>query len=148
MKDERDAGLDTPTTQVRFDFKLKDALVFIEKSSNDVEVWVQHVDNYLQLLGGSDSMEVSFVDTLLQGIAQLWFRQKCSVGRRLQSWQMLAVALCDQFNNTTKADQAQSALMNINQGKKESAHDFSLCFDVVLDKILTFDEKWVKNLFV
>ena len=60
----------------------------------------------------------------------------------------LAAALYDRFRNTTKADQAQSALMSIRQDKNESAHDFSLHFEAVLDKIPTYDETWVKNLFV
>ena len=58
------------------------------------------------------------------------------------------MALCDRFSNTTKADQAQSAMISVRQGKNESAHDFSLRFEVVLDKILAYDETWVKNWFV
>ena len=91
---------------MRFGIKPKDPPVFTGKSSDDVEVWVQQVDNYLQLLGGSDSMQVSYVGTLLQGTAQLWFQCECSAGRRPDSWQVLAVALCDRFINTTKTDQA------------------------------------------
>ena len=145
---DRGCGSDAPATQVRFDIKPKDPPVFTGKSSDDVEVWVQQVDNYLQLLGGSDSMQVSYVGTLLQGTAQLWFQRECSAGRRPDSWQVLAVALCDRFSNTTKADQAQSTLMSIRQGKNESAHDFSLRFEAVLDKIPAYDETWVRNLFV
>ena len=133
---------------MRFDIKPKDPPVFTGKSSDDVEVWVQQVDNYLQLLGGSDSMQVSYVGTLLQCTTQLWFQRECSARRRPDSWQDLAVALCDRFSNITKADQAQSALMSGRQGKNESTHDFSLRFGAVLDKILAYDETWVRNLFV
>ena len=38
--------------------------------------------------------------------------------------------------------------MSIRQGKNESAHDFSLRFKAVLDKIPAYDETWVRNLFV
>ena len=58
-------------------------------------------------------MQVSYVGTLLQGTAQLGFQRECSAGRRPDLWQDLAVALCDRFSNTTKADQARSALMSI-----------------------------------
>ena len=88
---------------MRFDIKPKDPPVFTGKSSDDIEVWVQQVDNDLQLLGGSDSMQVSYVGTLLQGTAQLWFQRKCSAGRRSDLWQELGVAACDWFSNTTKA---------------------------------------------
>ena len=63
-------------------------------------------------------------------------------------WEELAAALCGRFRNDTKADQAQSTLMSIRQGKNESAHDFSLRFEAVLDKIPAYDETWVRNLFV
>ena len=74
--------------------------------------------------------------------------EECSAGRRSDSWQVLAVALYNRFSSTTKADQAYSALMSICQGKNESAHDFSLRFEAVLDKIPTYDKTWVRNLFV
>ena len=38
--------------------------------------------------------------------------------------------------------------MSIRQGKNESAHDFSLRFEAVLDKIPAYDESWVRNIFV
>ena len=63
--EEQGCGSDALATQVRFDIKPKDPPVFTGKSSDDVEVWVQQVDNYLQLLRGSDSMQVSYVGTLL-----------------------------------------------------------------------------------
>ena len=81
--------------------------MFTGKSSDDVEVWVQQVDDYLQLLGGSDSIQVSYVGTLIQGTAQLWFQRECSAGRRPDSWEVPTEALCDRFRNTLKADQAQ-----------------------------------------
>ena len=137
-----------PRAQVRFDIKPKDPLVFTGKATDDVEVWVRQVDNYLQLLGGSDAMQVSYVGTLLQGTAQLWFQRECSAGCRPRTWEELAEALCGRFKNDMKADQAQSALMSIRQGKNESAHDFSLRFEAVLDKISAYDETWVRNLFV
>ena len=34
------------------------------------------------------------------------------------------------------------------QGKNESAHDYSLRFEAVLDKIPAYEESWVRNIFV
>ena len=34
------------------------------------------------------------------------------------------------------------------QGKNESAHDYSLHFEAVLDKIPAYEESWVRNIFV
>ena len=106
----RGCGTDSPTAapQIRFDIKPKDPPVFTGKTTDDVEVWVQQVDKYLQLLGGSSSTQVAYVGTLLQSTAQLWFQRECNAGRRPENWHQLAVALCDRFGNTTKADHAQS----------------------------------------
>ena len=43
-----------PPTRIRFDIKPKDPLAYHGKATEDVEVWSQQVDNYLQLLGGDD----------------------------------------------------------------------------------------------
>ena len=52
------------------------------------------------------------------------------------------------FGNDTKTEQAQSQIMSMQQGKNESAHDYELRFETVLEKILCYDESWVQNLFV
>ena len=38
--------------------------------------------------------------------------------------------------------------MAMQQGKNESAHDYALRFETVLEKIPCYDESWVRNLFV
>ena len=65
-----------PPTRIRFDSKPKDPPAYHGKATEDMEVWSQQVDNYLQLLGGDDDMQVAYVGTLLQGAAQLWFQRR------------------------------------------------------------------------
>ena len=137
-----------PPARIRFDIKPKDPPAYHGKATEDVEVWSQQVDNYLQLLGGDDDMQVAYVGTLLQGAAQLWFQRENNAGRRPRTWTQLAESLCDRFGNTTKADYAQSQLSSMRQGKNESAHDYSLRFEAVLDKIPVYEESWVRNIFV
>ena len=149
----RGCGSDTsapaqPPAQIRFDIKPKDPPTYHGKATEDIEVWSQQVDNYLQLLGGDDAMQVAYVGTLLQGAAQLWFQRENNAGRRPRTWTQLAESLCDRFGNTTKADYAQSQLSSMRQGRNESAHDYSLRFEAVLDKILVYEESWVRNIFV
>ena len=38
--------------------------------------------------------------------------------------------------------------MSMQQGRKEMAHDYALQFETVLEKILHYEELWVRNLFV
>ena len=95
------------------------------------------------MLGDDDAMQVAYIGTLLQGAAQLWFQLKNNAGRSPRTWTQLAESLCDRFGNSTIADYAQSQLSFMRQGKKESAHDYSLCFEVVLDKIPVYEESWV-----
>ena len=54
-----------PPAHIRFDIKPKDPPTYHGKATEDVEVWSQQVDNYLQLLGGDDDMQVAYVGTLL-----------------------------------------------------------------------------------
>ena len=93
-------------------------------------------------------MQVAYVGTLLQGATQLWFQRENNAGRRPRTWTQLAESLCNRFGNTTKADYAQSQLSSMRQGKNESAHDYSLRFEAVLDKIPAYEESWVRNIFV
>ena len=70
----RGCGTDSPTpaqppAQIRFDIKPKDPPTYHGKATEDIEVWSQQVDNYLQLRGGNDQMQVAYVGTLLQGAA-------------------------------------------------------------------------------
>ena len=137
-----------PPAQIRFDIKPKDPPAYHGKATENVEVWSQQVDNYLQLLGGDDDTQVAYVGTLLQGAAQLWFQRENNAGRRPRTWTQLAESLCDRFGNPTKADYAQSQLSSMRQGKNESAHDYSLRFEAVLDKIPAYEESWVRNIFI
>ena len=93
-------------------------------------------------------MQVAYVGTLLQGPAQLWFQRENNARRRPRTCKQLAESLCDRFGNPTKADYAQSQLSSMWQGKNESAHDYSLRFEAVLDKIPVYEESWVRNIFV
>ena len=45
-----------PPARIRFDIKPKDPPAYHGKATEDVEVWSQQVDNYVQLLGGNDAM--------------------------------------------------------------------------------------------
>ena len=45
-----------PPACIRFDIKPKDPPAYHGKATEDVEMWSQQVDNYLQLLGGDDAM--------------------------------------------------------------------------------------------
>ena len=48
------------------------------------------------------------------------------------SWARL---LRHRFGNDTKTEQAQSQIMSMQQGKNETAHDYALRFETVLEKI-------------
>ena len=85
---------------------------------------------------------------LLQGAAQYWFQQECDAIRRPGTWVELSQALLAHFGNGTKPEQAQSTIMSMQQRKNETAHDYALGCERVLEKIPHYDESWVRNLFV
>ena len=145
---EEGCGTDVPPAKFDLSVKPRAPPVFSGKPNEDVEIWIQQVDNFLSLIGGPDRMQVAYVANVLQNAAQLWFQRECKAGNRPVDWEDLANMLLNRFGNTTKKEFAQSSLMNIRQGKNESAHEYAMRFEATLDKVEHYDEKWVKNIFV
>ena len=143
-------GCGTEGSPVRFkiDLKPKDPPVFAGKVTDDVDIWVKQVSNFLTIIGGPDHIQVAYVANLLQGAAQHWFQRECDAGRHPRTWRELGQALRHRFGNDTKTEQAQSQIMSMQQGKNETAHDYALRFETVLEKIPQYEESWVRNLFV
>ena len=143
-------GCGTKGSPVRFkiDLKPKDVPVFAGKATDDVDIWVKQVSNFLTIIGGPDHIQVTYVANLLQGAAQHWFQRECDAGRHPRTWRELGQALRHRFGNDTKTEQAQSQIMSMQQGKNETAHDYALRFETVLEKIPNYEESWVRNLFV
>ena len=147
---DRTEGCGTATPAAGFDISLKpkDPPTFAGKPNEDVEVWVQQVENFLLLIGGSDPMQVAYIANLLHGPAQLWFQRECKGGNRPENWDCLSHMLLERFGNVTKKEFAQSSLMNIRQGKNETAHDYAMRFEATLNKVAQYDQTWVKNIFI
>ena len=143
-------GCGTEGSPVRFkiDLKPKDPPAFAGKGTEDIDIWVKQVSNFLTIIGGPDHIQVAYVANLLQGAAQHWFQRECDAGRHPRTWRELGQALRHRFGNDTKTEQAQSQIMSMQQGKNETAHDYALRFETVLEKIPCYDESWVRNLFV
>ena len=123
----RPEGCGTEGSPVRFkiDLKPKDPPVFSGKGTEDVEIWVKQVSNFLTIIGGPDHIQVAYVANLLQGAAQHWFQRECDAGRHPRTWRELGQALRHRFGNDTKTEQAQSQIMSMQQGKSETAHDYA-----------------------
>ena len=141
-------GTEGSPVYFKIDLKPKDPPVFSGKGTEDVEIWVKQVSNFLTIIGGPDHIQVAYVANLLQGAAQHWFQRECDAGRHPRTWRELGQALRHRFGNDTKTEQAQSQIMSMQQGKNETAHDYALRFETVLEKIPCYEESWVRNLFV
>ena len=100
------------------------------------------------LIEGSDHIQVAYVANLLQEAAEHWFLHECDSSRHPGRWTDLRRALIAHFGNDTKPEQAQSTLIFMQHGKTESAHDYALRFETVLEKIPHYDESWVRKLFI
>ncbi len=142
-----DQNQDEPTGRFNLSIKPRDPPFFSGKAHEDVDEWIQQVENFLFLIGGSPQMQVAYAANLLQKDAQRWYNRELREQRQPSTWRQLADALIGRFSNTTK-EYAQSALTNMEQGKNKSAHEFAMRFEAVLDKIPHYDQAWVKNLFV
>ena len=60
-----------------------------------------------------------------------------------KDWATFADQLIRRFKNTSKADAAMAALINIKQRKEESTHDFICRFEAEMDKVDSYDEAWL-----
>ena len=103
-------------------------------------MWVGQVSNFFRLVGGPPQKQVAYASTLLQGTAQAWWQRKVKAKEDPTDWQTFADQLIRRFRNTSKADAAMAALMNIKQRKEESTHDFIYRLEAELDKVDTYDE--------
>ena len=86
--------------------------------------------------------------TLLQGTAQTWWQWQVAAWEEPRDWATFIDQLIRHFRNTSKADAAMAALMNIKQRKEESTHDFIYRFEAELDQVDTYDEAWVLKMFI
>ena len=64
-------GCGTEGSPVRFkiDLKPKDPPVFAGKGTDDLDIWVKQISNFLTIIGGPDHIQVAYVANLLQGVA-------------------------------------------------------------------------------
>ena len=108
-------GCGTEGSPIRFkiDLKPKNPSIFAGKGTDDVDVWVKQVSNFLTIIGGPDHIQVAYVANLLQGAAQHWFQRECDAGHRPRTWKALGRALRQRFGNDTKTEQAQAQIMSM-----------------------------------
>ena len=85
---------------------------------------------------------------LVSGEAQSWFQWECDVGRGPNRWVELDQALLKRFGNDTKLEHAKSTLLSIQLGKHETFYYYALCSKIVPEKMLHYEEPWVRNLFI
>ena len=62
-------GTEGSPIHFKIDLKPKDPPVFAGKRTDDVDIWVKQVSNFLTIIGGPDHIQVAYVANLLQGAA-------------------------------------------------------------------------------
>ena len=60
----------------------------------------------------------------------------------------LEYTLIKRFDNSSKEQTALASLLHIKQHDSESVHAYALRFEQALDQISSFNEQWVKNIFI
>ena len=128
--------------------KPRDPPTFSGRTQDDPEVWVGQVSNFFRLVGGPPQKQVAYASTLLQGTAQTWWQRKVRAWEDPKDWATFADQLICRFKNTSKADAAMAALMNIKQRKEESTHDFICRFEAEMDKVEAYNESWLLKMFI
>ena len=110
---------------------------------------MNQVRTHLHLLGGSTDQQIAYVATLLTGAAQLWWQRYLKQhGGPPLTVEELEYALIKRFGNSSKEQTAMASLLHIKQHDNESVHAYALRFEQALDQVSSFDEQWIKNIFI
>ena len=110
---------------------------------------MNQVRTHLRLLGESTDQQIAYVVTLFIGAAQLWWQRYVKQhGGPPLIMEDLEYALIKGFGNSSKEQTAMASLLHIKQNVNESVHAYALRFEQTLDQVSSFDEQWIKNIFI
>ena len=130
--------------------KPKDPPVFHGRATDDIDMWLAKVGDFLYLTEANDRQQVAYAATLLQDAAADWWMAllKERHGIRPTDFPEMAGLLQRRFGSTTRVDRARADLRNIKQGQAETVRSYSTRFEALLSKLPSYDAEWAKTQFI
>ena len=98
-------------------------------------------------MGSTSQQEVSYASTYLRNAALEWWNLYIKQEGYPNSWKIMSQALVKRFGSPLRAQKAQAELMKIQQGKR-TIRDYTQEFQTLLDRLTSYDENWMINIFI
>ena len=128
----------------------KEPPAFRGELNEDLTAWLSQMRDYCHLIRTSDTQNVSYAVTLLQGHARIWWDSflRNSGGRRPANLAELERAMRERFLSPMAEDHARIALWSIGQRQGESVHGYAARFQNLLQRLSTYDEVDTRQRFI
>ena len=130
-------------------WRLKEPPAYTGAASDAVYVWTSLVRQYFVSMQGSPQQEVDFAANFLRSTAHEWYLryEKRNGNRPPRDWPTFQQALLDRFGSNIRAQEAQSRLMNISQGKR-AVREYTSEFETLIGRMTTQDEATWLNVYI
>ena len=127
----------------------KEPPIYTGAATDDVYLWTSLVRQYFVFMHGTTQQEVAFAATLLRGAAHEWYLsyERRNGNKPPRDWPTMMQALLERFGSNIRAQEAQSKLMNISQGKR-IVREYTSEFETLLGRLTTRDEATWLNVYI
>lgn len=100
-------------------------------------------------MGGSQSMQVSYVVALLTGVTRDHWDNVVNLrgGLRLGSILELEALMVERFRHTCRHTENLHKILIMRQGKR-SVHEYTRNFENPYGKLLSYDSSWAQQIFM
>ena len=133
-----------------YQLRPKEPLAYRGEVNEDLTAWLSQLRDFCALLGTTETQNVLYAATLLQGHARIWWDSylRTSGGRRPATLAELEHAMRERFLSPMLEDHARHTLWGIGQRQGESVHNFAARFQHLLQRLSTYDEVDMRQRFI
>ena len=137
-----------PAPFLNVQWRPKEPATFSGKLSEDVVQWFRIVKDYLEFMGGTPAMQVSYVVTLLTGAARDHWDNILNQqgGIRPHSVTALETLMVERFGHASRHTENLHKILTMRQGKR-SVREFARDFENACGKLTSYDDSWAQQIF-
>ena len=106
---------------------------------DDVYVWTSIVDRWLDAIRGEPSAQLTFIVSLLRGVAYEWYVQYETRTGCPGDWTTMCQAMLERFGSSIREEKARAGIYQLRQDKM-SVLQYAEVFESFLARIEDFDE--------
>ena len=107
----------------------------------DVHVWTSIVDRWLGTIRGEPSMQLTFIVSLLRGVAYDWYQYYETRTGCPGDWTTLRRAMLERFGTSIRVEKARAGLYQLKQDKM-TVLQYAAAFESFLAQLGDYDESY------